>query len=337
MRSLAFAVAGLAIVGSISADASEVGHYSPGVLNIRDFFVPEPGFYGLVYNYAYVSDQLNDRNGDKINDVTIEIPPTTLTVDLALDLDVYVTSPTLIWVSGWRVLGARYAAYASVSFSNTSIGASLTTATGTGRSAEQSQFGVGDPFVQPLWLGWTNAHWDAAGGYGFYAPVGRYSTQSLRLPVVGPITTEAADNIGLGFWTHQLQGAGALYPWVDKRTAIAAALTWEIHGKKQDFDLTPGQNLSLNWGANGFLPLRKDQALLLDLGPAGYDSWQITNDSGEAARQADVRDQVHAAGVQVGLAYAPWNASLEFRYLYEYAATDRFKGRSFGLNLAVGL
>ena len=80
------------------------------------------------------------------------------------------------------------------------------------------------------------------------------------------MTAEAADNIGLGFWTHQLQGAVTWYPWAHKATAVLAALTYEIHGDKEDFDLTPGQNLTWNWGISQFLPLQKDQKLLLEVG-----------------------------------------------------------------------
>jgi hypothetical protein len=38
---------------------------------------------------------------------------------------------------------------------------------------------VGDMFVQPLWLGWNSKHWDFALGYGFYAPLGRYDTETV--------------------------------------------------------------------------------------------------------------------------------------------------------------
>jgi len=329
------ALVALAIAAAVAAQASETGHFSPGLPNIRDFFVPEPGFYGIIYNYAYTSDQLNDRNGDEVSAVTITIPPNTVTLSVAVDLDVYVLSPGVMWCSNWKVLGAKYGAYAMFPFANTSIGASLTTQTGTGRSGEASQFNVADWFVQPVWLGWTKAHWDVALGYGFYAPVGRYNTETVTLPVIGEITAEAADNIGLGFWTHQFQGAGSWYPWEDKRMAVAGALTWEIHGKKKDFDLTPGQNLSLNWGVSEYLPLKKDGSVLLDIGPAGYNSWQITDDSGDAARNATVHDGVHGVGAQIGSVYVPWQVALNFRYLYEYAATDRFMGQSFGLNLAI--
>jgi hypothetical protein len=112
-------------------------------------------------------------------------------------------------------------------------------------------------------------------------------------------------------------------------------LTYEIHGEKNDFDLTPGDNLTLNWGISQFLPLTKDQKLLLELGPAGYSSWQITDDTGRDARNGDVHDQVHAVGGQLGLAYVPWNAALNFKYFYEFAAEDRFQGQALTLSLSM--
>jgi hypothetical protein len=162
--------------------------------------------------------------------------------------------------------------------------------------------------------------------------VGKYDTETATVPGIGPVKTESSDNIGYGFWTNQLQGSGAWYPMDNKGTAVIAALTYEINGKKQGFDLTPGDNLTLNWGISQFLPLRHDMSLVLDLGPAGYDTWQITDDSGSAA--TTTRDQVHAVGGQLGLTYVPWMASLTAHGFYEYDAENRFQGESFGLNLA---
>jgi hypothetical protein len=189
-------------------------------------------------------------------------------------------------------------------------------------------------FVQPLWLGWTLTHWDFAFGYGFYAPTGRYDTETVTLPRGVTVTAEAADNIGLGFWTHQLQGVVTWYPWAHKATAVVAVLTYEIHGDKQDFDLRPGQNLTLNWGISQFLPLRQDQQLLLEVGLTGYSSWQITDDSGSDARTPSVHDQVHAVGGQLGLTCVPWGASLNTHYFGEFAAQDRFQGQVFGISVA---
>jgi len=43
--------------------ADEVGHFSPGVASIRDFSLPDPGLYGVVYNHFYWSSRLNDAGG----------------------------------------------------------------------------------------------------------------------------------------------------------------------------------------------------------------------------------------------------------------------------------
>ena len=323
------------VCGMQTTHGAEIGHYIPGLPNIRDFAMPDPGFYGVLYNYFYFSDRLNDGNGDEINSVTINPRGGSgVTLDVDVDLDIYALAPTLIWVSEWKILGAKYGAFITPAFANTSIGASLTTVTGRGVDPDTSQFAMGDLFVQPLWLGWARTHWDIALGYGFYAPVGQYDTSTLTLPDGVTVTAESADNIGLGFWTNQFQGAVTWYPWAHKATAVNAVLTYEIHSDKEDFDLTPGQNLTLNWGISQFLPLQKNQKLLLEAGLSGYSSWQVSDDSGSDARNPDVHDEVHAVGGQLGLTYVPWFASLNMHYFGEFAAQDRFQGQVFGFSLA---
>jgi hypothetical protein len=332
---LSAAAASALVLGTNWVRAAETGHYAPGLPSIRDFAVPEAGFYAIVYNYRYSTTRLNDGSGDEVDSVTIQpLGGPGVTLNLDVDVSSYVLAPALIWVSPWKIFGARYGAYILPVFADTSVAAALTTATGRGVGAGTSSFGIGDPFVQPIWLGWSPTHWDFALGYGFYAPIGRYDTEQVTLPVVGTIRTESPDNIGLGFWTHQFQGAATAYPWADKRMAILLALTYEINGDKLDFDLQPGQNLTLNSGISQYLPLVSDQSLLLELGVAGYDSWQITDDSGTDARNPSEHDQVHAIGGQLGLTYVPWSAALNVRYMHELASEDRFMGSSIGINLA---
>jgi len=52
----------------------------------------------------------------------------------------------------------------------------------------------------------TNVHstLDFTFGYSFYAPVGKYDTETVTLPGGATVVAESSDNIGLGFWTHQL-------------------------------------------------------------------------------------------------------------------------------------
>lgn len=319
------------------AHAAELSHFVPGVMNIRDYFVPEPGFYAALYNYYYTTDRINDRHGNEADSLDINPGPgPALTVDVSLDVDLYALAPAVMWVSKWRILGAKYAAYVAPTFSNTSLEAKLSIATGLGGTIENdSSMGVGDLFVQPLWLGWTPEHWDIELAYGFYAPVGRYDTRNVPLPRLGrSIEVESADNLGLGFWTHQFQGGLAWYPWLNKATAVTVVVTYEINQKKEDFDLTPGQNLTLNWGVSQYLPLTKDQHLLLEVGPAGYSGWQTTEDTGSNA--VGGLDQVHSAGGQIGLTYVPWKTALNFHAFAEFSAEQRFQGEAYGLSLAKG-
>jgi hypothetical protein len=314
--------------------AAEIGHYVPGLVNIRDLYVPDPGFYGVVYNYIYTTDRLNDAHGDKINSVTIAPrggPGATLNV--GVDIDMYALVPLVMWVSNWKLFGAKYAAYIAPTFADASIHAKLSTATGRGGKAEAESFDVGDLFVQPVWLGWTGSHYDFSLGYGFYAPTGKYDTETRTLRSGGTVKVEKADNIGFGFWTQQFQGAAAWYPWKNKATAVSAGLTYENHQDKEDFRLEPGDDLSLNWGISQYLPLTKSQHLLLEIGPMGYDSWQITDDAGRDASN-NVHDQVHAVGGQIGLTYVPWTLVFNFHGLHEFSSDDRFQGETFVVSAA---
>jgi hypothetical protein len=187
---------------------------------------------------------------------------------------------------------------------------------------------MGDLLVQPVWLDCSLKHWDFNASHGFYAPVGKYNTDTVTVPGVGPVKVESADNIGYGFWTQQFQGAVAWYPMEHKATAVP----YETNTKKEDFDLTPGDTLTLNWGISQYLPLKKDDSLLLEVGPAGYDSWQMTEDSG--SDPSSTMDQVRGAGGQLGVTYVPWSLLINFHAFCEFAAEDRFQGQSYGISIA---
>ena len=322
--------------GNAPARAGELGHYFPGLPNVRDLIVPDPGVYFTGYNVFYTADRLNDTSGDKVRSVTVTNPVNGASASLPVDtrVDVYILAPTLVYVSDWQPLGLKIGAFITPTFLNASLNASLGNET-FGRSGDvNSSFGVGDLFVQPLWLGYALPHWDFSFGYGFYAPVGRYDTQNFTIPVIGrTVRVEDTDNLGLGFWTHQLQGAVAIYPWTSKGTAVTLGLTWEINQEKRDFDITPGQHLTVNYGVSQYVPLSKESTLLLELGPTGYSSWQVTDDHGSGA--SSVKDQVHAIGGQLGLTYVPWSAAFNMKYVAEYYSQDRFQGNIVTLTLAV--
>lgn len=315
--------------------AEEIGHFNGGVMDIRDYFMPDPGVYGVVYNYYYFSDRLNNANGDKITSETIETPGGPVPVNVNVNVRIYALVPAVVWSSPYNLLGARYGGYFAPSFANSSLDADLSIATGVGGSIRNSNFGVGDLYMQPLWLDWVEQHWDLSLAYGFYAPVGKYNTRTVALPGAAHVTVESKDNIGLGYWTQQAQAGIAWYPMTNKATAVTAIGTYEYNSEKEDSDIRPGQLITLNWGVSQYLPLSKNHDLLLELGPAGYDSYQITDSTGGDALTANPKSRVHAVGGQLGLTYVPWKAFITFHGFYEYAAESRFQGASIGLNFGI--
>lgn len=321
-------VAAAALAGAGDLAAGELGHYGPGLLNIRDFFLPpEPGFYGALYNYFYSTDTLKDRDGDKVGTLSRTGQSGTTTVTVEPDVDVYALAPVLVWASPWKVLGARYGALLAPSFADNSAQVSLSLArsgrfrdTGITTSLDtDTGFGVGDLLVYPVFLGWSGKHYDASATYGFYAPTGD-------------------DGISLEFWTHQFQVAGAWYPFENRGTAVTVAGTYEIQTEMEDKDLTPGDRFSLNWGVSQYLPLTKDQKWLAELGVSGYGQWQVEKDSGSDVptilnTQLNAKDEVYAAGLQVGLTYVPWKAGLTVHYQWEFGAEARFEGENLVVSL----
>jgi hypothetical protein len=319
-RKILLGILCLVLVSLGPARAGELGHFAPGVLNIRDFLVPDPGFYYIQYFVWYNADTFRDRHGDKAN--SINAGPVTLNVDT--EVDSLILAPAFVWVSPWKLLGARYAAQIVPTFGNTSVQAALRTETGFGEDVDESQFGVGDLYVKPVWLGWDGTHYSVAAGYGFYAPVGKYDNGD-------------ADNIGLGFWTHEFQVATAWYPWEGRGTAVTLAGTYEIHSEIDDVNITPGDRVSLNWGISQYLPLNKANSLLLEVGALGYSQWQVEKDSGsDVDTRFNPKDQVHAAGGQIGLLYAPWNAFVQFHGLQEFGVEARFEGQFFTWTIGKG-
>lgn len=116
-RKILLGVLCLLLVSLGPARAGELGHYAPGVLNIRDFLVPDPGFYFLQYFVWYNADTFRNRNGDKVK--SINVGNTTLKVDTKVDA--FVLAPAFVWVSPWKFLGARYGAQIVPTFGNTSV------------------------------------------------------------------------------------------------------------------------------------------------------------------------------------------------------------------------
>jgi hypothetical protein len=180
---------------------------------------------------------------------------------------------------------------------------------------EDEKFGLGDTMFAPVFLGWHGEQYDANFNYAFYAPTGDYDRDDLA-------------NIGLGFWTHQWQGAFVYYPTLiaPKATAIAVVCTYELHGNKEGADITPGDNFTLEYGLSQYL------APWLEIGVFGFHDWQITDDSGADATST-VQDQTNGVGAQISAWPIEKKLYVSGRFYWEYETEDRFEGWLAGLNV----
>jgi hypothetical protein len=323
------------LVGAIATGKvyAQSEHYAPGSDNIRDLALSAPGFYGAVYNYGYLTNDLKGASGKQNNSITITGPEgRSATISLSVNVHLYELTPTFVWVPKKKVLGAKYGVMLAPSFSNASLSGLLDDAEGSGLTAHTGQFNLGDLSVSPFWLDWSGKHYDFSYNYSFYVPTGKYNIRTVALPVIGPVRVASPDNTGLGFWENQNQWASYWYPWANQRMAIENALTWEINQKRRSFDLTYGQYLTWNWGVSEYLPLKKDQSVLAEIGSAGYGDFQVSDNTGADSRNPGVHEKAYAAGIQAGITLPARMMVWNFHWFHEFSAVDRFQGTVLGLS-----
>ncbi len=328
-----------AFLGSQNASAGEQGHYYPGIINIRDVAMPPKGFYYATYNPYLSSDVYMDASGDEVDQITksgtftksvgagraqFDVTLTgTITADIDLEFEAFTSQHILMWITEHKILGADYGLYVAPSYGHVRLAASAevsgagtvtigpltkTVAGSTTIDVEGEKDGFGDMLVVPFWLGWHGAEYDAGLNYGFFAPTGAYDS-------------EDAVNVGLGYWTHQVQAAFAYYPTIlaPKATALVVQGTYGYHTEKDGFDLTPGQDIDLEYGISQYLHPQ------IEIGVSGFHHWQITDDKGaDAPADPSVHDQTNGFAAQVSVWPVVHKFYISFRYAWEYGAEDHF-------------
>jgi len=303
----------IALICNVSiSQAREMGHYAPGVVSIRDLAVPPvPGFFYAQYNAYYSADRYVDGDGNKRLNFESEGGE----VKLDTDVDVLAIAPVFLWSTEKKILGANYAFYVAPNIGKSSVSAQLSVLDQEG-SADNDAIGIGDIFVQPIWLGWQGERYDVAVGAGAYLPSGKYDP-------------EDGDSIGLGFWTGQLQTSAYWYLDEARAAALEFAVTYEFHGEQEDTDVTPGDHVSFEYGYSQYLSQR------VEVGISGYSQWQVEKDKRptitDLGLDPNAKGEVHAFGVEAAYWFTPrFNVSL--RYIKEYEGRARLQGDWVALN-----
>lgn len=309
------AIAGLVgglLLSALPATAQQVtpfqtGHYYPGTSNIRDMAPPDPGVYLLCYNFGAFSGTLYNENGDAVDSLPVGDPPTTVDVSLQS----IGTAPVLAW--SFDLPGSfRYAGAVAPSFVGGQASLYLDR---DGVTAQQggSTTGLGDIGVMPAQLGYVSEHLDLGLSYLLWAPTGRYASG-------------ANDNVGLGFWTHQLQFAAYGY-LLDKASALMLAFTYEFNSDVFDADVRPGDRLSIEYGISQYA------TPWLELGVFGGHNMQVTDATGsDLVGDGTGRDQKSLVGASIGVWLSDW-AQVTAKGFGEYRVQRRFQTGFFMVNL----
>ena len=71
-------------------------------------------------------------------------------------MNLYALAPTLIWVTDIKPLGIKYGALITSTFADANLNAEFEALRERGGSVSTGSFGVGDLFVQPVWLSASN-------------------------------------------------------------------------------------------------------------------------------------------------------------------------------------
>lgn len=290
---LVAAVLLLAAVPGAARAMPQTGHYFSGANGLLSA-VPMPAGFTYVNNFfMYNTDTVKDFAGDSIK---------------IGQLDVYVNAFTPVWTSGTKILDATYSCMLLVPLQNVALGNYL-------GFEKEEYWGVGDILLQPLMLTWDLDGLFLTLRYGFFAPTGRFAL-------------DKDDNIGLGYWTHQIV-AGATWFFGPNATWHLSALNRiELHTKQSDQDLYPGANMVSEWGFG------KTLIPGLDLGITGYANFQIDQEAGTSVNVDNNLYRVFALGGEVSYHIPETSLLVKLRCNKEFAARSHSQGLASAFTLA---
>jgi hypothetical protein len=302
LGSSVFATPAMAVEGGTS-------FYLLGSKTTMAGFLPPPGFYGVLQNYAYTGSA----------DIDFETAGISLSGDV--EADAYIALPTALWVTGADVLGGNLALALTTPFGGKRVEAGVIANLLNNEkelNAERDNWAFGDPVLGAT-LGWHEGNLHYSLGTLINVPIGQWE---LGNPV----------NIGFNRWVIDTTAAVTyLNPATRIELSGAAGLTYNF--ENPDTDYKSGTELHFE-GAAMFHASRT-----VSFGVNGYALKQITGDSGSGAVLGDFEGQVFALGPAMDVTFLVGNrpVSTNLRFFYEFGAENRMEGQAGYLNFAVPL
>jgi hypothetical protein len=297
--------------GSAFAAESGSSFYLLGQRSQGAAVLPPEGLFFSVPNYFYTGD-FGDSEGLPIGG----------SLAFGVDLDLFLTLPTAIWVTPVDVLGGDLALTGTFVLGNADLDASATLAipgVGAGTaSVSDERWSVGDPAFGAI-VGWQAENLNYLLSASVNVPVGDYDAGRLS-------------NISLNRWAWDLTGAAT---WLEPESGIelsgAAGITF--NGENDDTDYETGTEFHLEAAAvYHFSPT-------FSAGVNGYHYQQLTGDSGAGATLGDFEGRVTGFGSMMSASFMlgsiPVATSLQ--YFHEFNVKNRFEGDAGWLTITIPL
>ena len=297
----------LMMVLPLVTQAGEQGHYVPGSWSPRDLISAPPGLAVFApYMSFYNAERARTGSG--------------ATVDAGAGVDVGVNSwmftPVLVYSPATELLGADWAITVVPAYGEAGANARLTAFGQNVTLFDNNKTGWGDLYVIPVNLTWhLNPMWAVSAQYAFWAPVGEYDA-------------DRADNVGLGYWSHNLRGSVSFFPLGNPGLLLSASVLHEINGRKEGFALRPAPHTSVELGASMALSER------FMLGVMAGGIWETGDATGRDAIE-DGRDRMLNASIEASYWFQPGKLGAMIRATREFQVRDRFEGQTItvGVNL----
>lgn len=286
--------------------AGEMGRYAPSSWSPRDLISAPGGTAGVApYFSYYVAGRARTGDGTVIDGSD----------GIEVGANSWMFTPVFFYAPRFRLLGADWAITVAPAYGEAGANARLTAFEQDVTLFDNRNTGWGDLYVIPANLSWhLDPKWVLSAQYAFWAPVGEYDPAR-------------ADNVGLGYWSHDLRGTLSSFPWGNPSLLLSASFLVEVNGRKEGFDLRPAPHATLELGASKAFSER----LICGVMVGGL--WELGSPSGRDVAE-DGQDRMFNAAIEATYWFLPGKIGAMARVIQEFGVRDRFEGTTItsGLN-----